>query len=168
MAEAKELAHWHETPGILITEPARTNWKSETIMRLFADSGAWQALYDRADELHGRAAGAVRGLVGKRTLFYVTDYVFDETVTLIRGRAGHRAATLCGEWLLRSAQVRFVRVTPDIWDESWDLFQRYDDKEFSLTDCSSFVVMRREKLRQVFGFDHNFEQMGFHLWPETE
>lgn len=137
-------------------------------MRLFADSGAWQALYDRDDELHGRAAGAFHGLVGKRVLFHVTDYVFDETVTLIRGRAGHQVATLCGEWLLHSPQVRFVRLTTDLWDESWNLFQRYEDKEFSFTDCSSFVVMRREKLRQAFGFDHNFEQMGFRLWPEPE
>lgn len=45
---------------------------------------------------------------------------------------------------------------------------RYEDREFSLTDCSSFVIMRREKLRQAFGFDHNFEQMGFLLWPEPE
>ncbi len=58
-----------------------------------------------------------------------------------------------------------MHVDSDLWHEAWELFQRYEDKEFSFTDCVSFVLMRQLKLRDVFGFDRHFEQMGFRLWP---
>ena len=41
----------------------------------------------------------------------------------------------------------------------------YDDKDFSFTDCTSFVMMRRLKIVDAFTADHHFEQMGFRLWP---
>ncbi|MBI5054401.1 MAG: type II toxin-antitoxin system VapC family toxin, partial [Chloroflexi bacterium] len=41
----------------------------------------------------------------------------------------------------------------------------YNDKQYSFTDCTSFVVMQKRKLRDAFTFDHHFEQMGFRLWP---
>ena len=134
-------------------------------MNLFADSGAWQALYDAGDKYHALAGDAFRSLTGQRVIFYITDYVFDETVTLVRGRARHRQATLCGDWLIRSPRVRLVYVTPQIWNEAWEMFKQYDDKNFSFTDCTSFVVMRQQGLRDVFSFDRHFEQMGYRLWP---
>lgn len=134
-------------------------------MNLFADSAAWQALYDTDDRYHRVASEAFKELSEQKITFYITDYVFDEAVTLIRGRAGHTQAAFCGDWLLHSPRVRFIRVNIEQWDESWKLFKQYNDKHFSFTDCASFVVMRHLKLRDAFTFDHHFEQMGFRLWP---
>jgi hypothetical protein len=61
--------------------------------------------------------------------------------------------------------VRLARVGVAEWEEAWRLFQQYDDKSFSFTDCTSFILMRRLKLRDAFTFDHHFAQMGFRLWP---
>ena len=72
---------------------------------------------------------------------------------------------MCGDWLLSSPRVRLIRADIDLWSETWRLFKRYDDKEFSFVDCLCFVVMRRERLVDAFTFDHHFEQMGFRLWP---
>jgi hypothetical protein len=135
-------------------------------MDIFADSAVWQALYDTDDKYHELAAKAFRTLADQQTTFYVTDYVFDESITLILGRAGYQPARLCGRWLLSSPRVRFIRLDIEQWNEAWDLFQRYDDKKFSFTDCTSFVVMSQFKLRHAFTFDRHFEQMGFRLWPK--
>jgi len=134
-------------------------------MNLLADSAAWLALYDRGDKYHARAQRAFHELAGCKVSFVVTDYLIAEAVTLIVGRAGHATAAMCGEWLLNSPRVRLVRTNVDLWNETWRLFKRYEDKQFSFVDCLSFVVMRREHLADAFTFDHHFEQMGFHLWP---
>ena len=50
-------------------------------------------------------------------------------------------------------------------DEAMELFRRYSDHEFSVADCASFVIARRKKVREVFGFDRDFVTMGFVLRP---
>jgi uncharacterized protein len=134
-------------------------------VRLFGDTAAWLNLYDRRAAGHAAARRAFEGLRHQRLTVYVTDYVLDETLTIIQARVGHAAAVACGRFLLSSPVVRLVPVDPEQWAEAWQLFQLYDDKDFSFTDCTSFVVMHRQKLVDAFTVDHHFEQMGFRLWP---
>ncbi len=134
-------------------------------MNLFGDSSGWLAMYDENDKYHTVAKNALRRFAEHELNFVVTDYVVAETLTLMLGRLGHQKATAFGRWLLDAPRVKQVRITPEIWNEAWLLFQRYDDKEFSFVDCLSFVVMRREKLTEAFTFDRHFQQMGFRLWP---
>ena len=49
--------------------------------------------------------------------------------------------------------------------ESLDLFERSKDKEWSFTDSTSFILMKRTGLSQAFAFDPRFEQAGFHMLP---
>ena len=67
--------------------------------------------------------------------------------------------------LLSARQVRQVRMDVDLWNEAWQLFKKYDDKEFSFVDCASFVRHAARTGVMSFTFDHHFEQMGFRLWP---
>src|SRR5258708_1319925 len=134
-------------------------------MKLFVDTAAWYALYDGRVEQHQAAKGLFDGLVHRHVTFFVTDYIIDETLTLISGRPWHAKAVACGEWLLRSPLVKVVRIEPARRDEAWEMFRGYRDKDFSFTDCTSFVVMHEHKLVDAFTFDHHFEQMGFQMWP---
>lgn len=134
-------------------------------MKLFGDTAAWYALYDQRAEQHSAAKELFSNLVNRPVTFFVTDYVIDETLTLVAGRAGHTKAVSCGDWLLSSPLVKVVRIEQSQWDQAWGMFQRYDDKDFSFTDCTSFVVMQHYHLVDAFTFDHHFEQMGFRPWP---
>jgi hypothetical protein len=134
-------------------------------MNLFVDSSAWVAFYDDRDKYHAQARPAFESLANRPAVFVVTDYVVAETSTLLLYRASHSRAVLFGDWALHSPNVRLVRLDVEMWDEAWRLFKLYDDKEFSFTDCASFTVMRRHRLRDVFTFDRHFEQVGFRLWP---
>jgi len=134
-------------------------------MILFADSAGWMAAYDAHDKYHAVAKPALRNLSHQKVIFVVTDYIVAESMTLMRGRLGHARAVAFGEWLLHSPRVHLIRVDADRWNEAWQLFKMYDDKEFSFTDCASFAVMRSERLRDAFTFDRHFEQAGFRLWP---
>jgi predicted nucleic acid-binding protein len=61
-----------------------------------------------------------------------------------------------GEKLWSGTLARIVRVSRADEQAAWDLFRRYDDKTFSFTDCTSFVVMERLGLRKAFTFDNHF------------
>jgi hypothetical protein len=134
-------------------------------MRLFADTGAWCALYDRSDVHHARASAFMRELKRQKVQLITSDYVLDESLTLLRFRAGHREAVEFGRWVLQSPLVKVINVDEKIWQAAWEIFVKSDDKYFSFTDCTSFAIMRQLDLINAFAFDHNFEQAGFVMLP---
>ncbi len=134
-------------------------------MKTFVDTGAWYALFNDLDIYHPRASAFMQKFIGGEVQLFTSDYVIDETLTLIRARLGHRKAVEFGKWVLQSQLVKVINVDEKIWERAWDLFVRYDDKHFSFTDCTSFAIMRQLGLSNAFAFDHNFEQVGFVMLP---
>jgi len=123
------------------------------------------ACADAADPAH-RATVKARDLWLERGgLFITTDYIADETLTLIRLRLSHAAAETWWRQVDGSARLRWESITPARTDKARSLFFRYQDKDFSFTDCTSFVVMRELKLREALTTDHHFAQIGFTLVP---
>ncbi len=94
-----------------------------------------------------------------------TDYVIDKTLTTIRFRLGLNAAEA---WWLRidgSIRLRIESVDEARRERARAFFFRYRDKNFSFTDCCSFVLMRELRIRRVLTLDHHFRQMGFEVLP---
>jgi hypothetical protein len=136
--------------------------------RFFVDTSAWAAYYDADDRWHTSAKQAMASLINQRVAFVTTDYVLDETLTLLRYHAGHQAAVTFGEAVRKSQYVTLVRVDEVLWENAWQLFKQYHDKSWAFTDCTSFTLMRHLGIAQVFTFDKHFAQAGFQLWPLTE
>lgn len=136
-------------------------------MRIFVDTSAWFALYHRRDDAHRGAVRFWGTLPQQTTRLVISDYVFDEAITLTRARAGHAAAVRLGEFLHASKVVEFAEVTAQVRAAAWELFVRHADRDFSFTDCTSFVVIRELGLADVFAFDEHFAQMGFRVWPDV-
>ena len=100
-----------------------------------------------------------------RAKFVITSFVFSEVVTFLNSRARHDRAVEVGQRLLTSPAVEFIRVNRPLFDEGWAYFCAHADKNYSLTDCISFVLMRRRKIESAFSFDHHFRQAGFDIEP---
>jgi predicted nucleic acid-binding protein len=132
---------------------------------LFADTAGWMACADAADPAHRNAIAARDTWLEKGGLFVTTDYIADETLTLIRIRLGLAAAEAWWKQVDGSSRIRWETVTPTRAEKARGFFFRYADKDFSFTDCTSFVVMRELRLREAFTTDHHFAQMGFTLRP---
>ena len=64
--------------------------------------------------------------------------------------------------------VRVVPATTSLFDNGIEWFTRHRDKRWSLTDCISFAVMRREAIRDALASDHDFEQAGFRALLRSE
>jgi len=61
--------------------------------------------------------------------------------------------------------VKVISVSKEVEERALDLFEKYDDKTFSFTDCVSFVVMRDLGIQEAFTFDEHFVQMGLRRRP---
>jgi predicted nucleic acid-binding protein len=134
-------------------------------MKIFVDSSAWVALFDVSDKYNSYAINGLNQMLGSHLEFITSYYVFDETVTLLLKRNGQPQAVRYGKWVLSSENIKLLNVSEAIWQDAWEMFQSYEDKQWAFTDCTSFVLMRQHKLHWAFAFDHHFEQAGFQLWP---
>ena len=83
-----------------------------------------------------------------------------ETHALCLTRVGRRIARAVLE-SIEASSTTIVRVAARDERRARELLRRYDDKDFSLTDCTSFAVMERLRIPQAFTFDCNFAQYGF-------
>jgi len=94
-------------------------------------------------------------------MLITTDYVADETLTLLRLRLGLDAASAWWRQVDGSSRLRWEAISPARADKAREWFFRHRDKEYSFTDCTSFVVMRELRLREALTTDHHFTQAGF-------
>src|SRR5207237_9602870 len=107
------------------------------------------ACADQADPAHRSAVKARDTWLREGGVLVTTDYVIDETLTLIRFRLGLSAAEAWWKQVEGSARVQWEPITLERAEKARHLFFRYADKEFSFTDCTSFIVMQQLKLKHA-------------------
>lgn len=137
--------------------------------RLFVDSSAWVALISKDDSAHARAqAFFQQEVVNSRRKLLTTNFVLGETLTLLRYRFGLSVAETLWD-AVQQAQAEGLldvhHLGEDLWTEALGIFFKYRDQDFSLVDCTSFALMRREGIDTAFAFDHHFWVMGFLVEP---
>jgi uncharacterized protein len=130
-------------------------------MRLFVDTSAWLALNNKNDQYHDEAVSKITKVRQQKILLVTSEYVFDESVTIIRYRISHRAAVAFGDALINSNVASIEDITDEERLKAWVLFKKYRDKDLSFTDCTSFALMVKLKLQKAFSFDNHFKQVGF-------
>ena len=133
---------------------------------IFIDTSAFLALENRKDEYHKRALMFRDSLLESKESLVTSDYVLDETYTIIRLRAGHKIAVQFGEMIQATGLIEIKYLTKEILREAWHIFKSFSDKEFSFTDCTCFALMETLKIKTAFTFDDHFKQYGkFEIKP---
>lgn len=127
---------------------------------IFVDTSAFLAIENRRDSYHSKAIRFRDSCLKAGSVLVTSDYVLDETYTILRVRAGHGIAVQFGEAIRASRLLQVEFVSPEILDKAWRLFKGYPDKDFSFTDCTSFIVMERLRISTAFTFDAHFRQYG--------
>lgn len=134
---------------------------------VFIDTAGWMACADRADPAHVACCTIRDSTLEAGHALITTDYVVDETLTLIRFRLGLDAAEAWWRQIDLSSRVRWERIDSDRFERARHLFLQYRDKELSFTDCTSVAVMRELKLTQVITTDRHFQQIGLQMLPSV-
>jgi predicted nucleic acid-binding protein len=125
------------------------------------DTSGFLALWDASDGQHHRAVLLQAELALKRRRFLTTDYIVDETVTLLLVRHSHTAAADFLQTVATSELLQLQWVSSDRFHAAAKYFARHDDKEWSFTDCVSFTLMHELSIRDCFTTNRHFRQAGF-------
>ncbi len=125
---------------------------------IFVDTSAWFASVVPSDTDH---AAAVSWLGQNIQPLITTDYIVDETLTLLRSRGEVSRSNSLGETFFSGQLASLYFLSEDDVRQSWQAFRRFSDKDWSFTDCASRFVMSKLGLTDAFSFDHHFRQFGF-------
>ena len=134
-------------------------------MRIFVDTGAWVSIAMKRDKHHSAAIQMLQQFQQKNISLITSDYILDEVLTLVRKRSTHEDAKRIGTAILESSVVRLERIDETVWEKAWKIFQRYKDKMWSFTDCTSFALMDQRNIARAFTFDSDFAQYGKEMIP---
>ncbi|MBU1200576.1 PIN domain-containing protein [Patescibacteria group bacterium] len=131
--------------------------------KIFIDTSGFKALVDEKDEFHSKAVKLWGKLLRLDDGFVVSNYILDESLTLVRMRRGLDKALKLRDFIAESSQViKIYRVSIEDERGAWKWFEK-DWSKLSFTDCVSFALMERLGIKRVFGFDKHFERAGFGL-----
>ena len=126
--------------------------------RIFIDTLFVVALVNPHDQYHKKASELAGKYEGHPLL--VTDTVLLEIGNGLARNYKEQAIEII-EQLYESDEVEIVHLTPRLFERGFVLYKAHRDKEWGLTDCISFEVMREAAIREALTFDRHFAQAGF-------
>jgi len=134
---------------------------------LFIDTWGWLKLLSSTESRHRGVAAYYYQFRQRGGRAYTTDYVLDETLTLLYKRIGAQRASKAYDSVQAAQETKFLTlewVDRTRFTEALELRWRYDDKpDISFTDLTSMAVMQELGIADVLTGDAHFEHVGLGL-----
>lgn len=124
----------------------------------FADTFFFIAFLAENDAAHDQAVDIVRNLKNK---VLTTEWVLTELADAMASTSQRTAFQPFVQFLQSNSMVQIVPATTKQFGNGIDLYRSRADKQWSLTDCISFIVMQEHGLTEALTGDRHFEQAGF-------
>jgi len=125
---------------------------------ILLDSSFLIAYLNEADINHAKALRMAKDIDdGKYGPTIITDYIFDEVITVMLYRTRKlKQVAEAGEMLLRAN--RLFSIDRDTFDLTWGTFKEQKRTMLSFTDCASIAVCRTNGISNVATFDEEFRR----------
>jgi predicted nucleic acid-binding protein len=128
---------------------------------IFVDTSGFYALLIKADDRHAAAGRHLAEAKRRKRRFVTSDYVIDETATLLKTRGNGHLLDQWFEKVLASKVCRIEWTDPDRFHTVQAFFLKHLDQAWSFTDCLSFCTMKELRLRDALTKDGHFQEAGF-------
>lgn len=118
---------------------------------------------DAAQPQHADASTLIGVALAEGRRLVTSSYILVELVGLLtsRRRVTRPTLTTSVETIRTWPHATVVHVDAALDEAAWSLLKSRPDKDWTLTDCASFEIMRRRGIREALTTDHHFEQAGF-------
>jgi predicted nucleic acid-binding protein len=128
---------------------------------VFADAGYWIALFNPRDQLHTKAIRVSHTLQGRPIV--TSQMVLTEFLNhyAALGQPFRQRAVQVVRSLQDDADVEVVPQTEAQFASALTLYAQRPDKEWGLTDCTSFLIMQERGITEALAHDDHFHQAGF-------
>ena len=127
---------------------------------VFADTSYYLALTNSLDQHHAAVCQWTSAFAGTSV---TTAWVISELASAMSQSVNRPFFLSLLRDLQTDARVTIVPPSKELFDRGIDLFSQRTDKEWSLTDCISFLVMQDHGLKEAATLDHHFIQAGFNV-----
>ena len=132
-------------------------------MSLFIDTNVFYAQHDEDAPRHSIATDALATATsGEYGRLFTSEYVYDETVTLVRQRTGRIEPAIDVGRRIRGVDpfpraFEVLHVTEPLFERTVDVFERYDDQSLSFTDANIIALVDAYDIDAVLSFDADFD-----------
>ena|SRR3989344_7259028 len=124
---------------------------------ILIDTSVLCAYYNSRDVHHKRAVEIIEDVVSKKYgKAIITDYIFDELVTVAMRKIGKPLSIEIGGYLLNS-EILIFKINNIVFDKSWKLFK--EEQNFSFTDSTTVVFMETFSIKKIATFDKEFKKI---------
>ncbi len=130
---------------------------------IFLDTSFLVAYYNKKDEHHKKARRWVEKVRFKKLVLVISDYVFDELLTVVLVRRGKDFSIQAGRKLRKDKRIFMIRVSENIFEEAWKIYEDFKDKKWSFTDCTSYKLIESLGIRKAASFDEHFKEFGIEI-----
>ncbi|RME40592.1 MAG: PIN domain-containing protein [Caldilineae bacterium] len=127
---------------------------------IFVDTSFVIALINQRDQYHPLAVLLANEFENHPLL--TSEVVLLEIGNALARKYKQEAITVI-EAFLHAEDVTIIPLTHSLFEQGFALYKQYQDKTWSLVDCTSMVIMRKENVRRVLTFDKHFSQAGFEI-----
>jgi predicted nucleic acid-binding protein len=131
------------------------------MVNTFIDTGGLIALFHHPDRLHDLAKMWLTKLQIENSQWITTSAVLTEVLDGFAQHGLRHYSVALSEFLKRTSIVEVIIVDISLLEKGWDLYESRADKEWGLTDCISFVVMRERNVTNALAHDIHLAQAGF-------
>lgn len=131
--------------------------------RIFIDTSAFYALADRS-EARNHESAKILFLINDN-LWISSNYIFDELATLLLNRTRKSNALRYLDGIRKSDKIEWTFLKEDDESKAFEIFKDFTDKNWSFTDCTSYIILKKRNIDKILTFDHHFKQMGFTTLP---
>jgi uncharacterized protein len=130
---------------------------------VFADTGYWIALVYPRDQWHQTALAFSRNITENNVRVFTSEMVLVEFANFF-SRSDRQLRDRVANFMVYVKSQRNITIVPqssEQFDQAVQLFSERTDKQWSLTDCSSFLLMAKLNITDALAYDKHFEQAGF-------
>lgn len=126
---------------------------------ILLDTSFIVSFYNIRDENHQRAVKIMEEIIREKYgLVLITDYIFDESITVIFIRLKNLSITVeIGETIRKSMEIIDVEKTQ--FEEAWRIFKKQKKTDFSFTDCTTVAIMKAKNIKNIATFDEDFKKI---------
>jgi len=125
---------------------------------IILDTSFVVSYFNERDKNHLKAVELMKSIANlKFGSVYITDYIFDETLTVgfIRMKNLTKAVEI-GNYLLKSLKI--IEVEKTDFYKAWEIFRKQKNTDFSFTDCTTISVMKENEIKNLATFDDDFKR----------
>jgi len=130
-------------------------------MKIFIDTSAFAALYNSNDQYHLNAVDIWEYISSEKFALYTSNYIISETITLLRSRVNFHVSVLVGNAMFQSKTLNTIYITEKLQFFAWKMYKKYQDKDLSFVDYTSFCCIKEFNIMKAFAFDRHFKQLGY-------